>query len=145
MAEAYSGPQRGCQAADEARHPTLVVIWRRKVVFADWSPDPAAPMAHSDVGLGQPQRQLHELEGAAVLRGHPVALDCRVVLGGAIALVAFEAIVWILARKLDHHGVTHDFGYDGGRGDGEALGVALHDCAARAFELGRHLVAVNEH
>jgi hypothetical protein len=57
--------------------------------------------------------------------------------------VAIEAIVGIVAGELCHDGVARHFGDDGGCGNGEALGVALHDGADRAIEL-RRFVAVDE-
>ncbi len=74
---------------------------------------------------------------------HAQAFDGLLMLGRSVALMPLEAITGERACELRHQLVTEDLGDDGGRGDGQALGVALDDGAGLARQ-DRRLVAVDQ-
>src|SRR6516225_1514341 len=118
----------------------IIQSYRRRIIRAAY-PEPTR--LSRALRSRQPKRQLHGPEGTAVLGRNPVHGNRRMVLASAVALVALEPVIGVLACEADHDGVARCLGDNRSGRDREALAVASHDGPRPAVEAWR-LVAVDQ-
>ena len=79
-----------------------------------------------------------------MLGARPKSDERLQMVGGWIALVAVEAIAWMLPMQFKHVPITADFGQDRSGHDRRFQRITLHQRGGRAAQVGRHAIAIDD-